>query len=367
MPSRYSVWQRSLVLTNACLDHMITAPALSVLSAVPLPIVVIDRNEYVVALNPEAAALFGHNNAGRQVVTVIRQPAVLQAIDDCLRTRSRCETRYTIRDHVHETLYKVVCEPIVEPGSLAAVVSFIDVTYQETAGQMRRDFVANVSHELRTPLTAIQGFIETLQGPAKNDPTATERFLRTMATEAERMIRLVSDLLSLSQVEGEERVRPTERVEIHEILRTVANSLDPLCRVHDVTLSVIADAQDHWFLGDPDQLVQVFTNLSENAIKYASDGKRVELTVSVLERDPILGQRALRIDVRDYGEGFDEMHTHRLTERFYRVDNHRSRTLGGTGLGLAIVKHIVNRHKGRLRIDSTLGEGSCFSVILPIP
>lgn len=339
--------------------------SLSLLSAVPMPIVVIDRNEHVVALNSSAVQLLGHNNVGRHVVTVIRQPAVLQAIGQCISGHEQTETRLTTKDHVHETLYKVICQPVADMGNLAAVVSFQDVTSLETASQMRRDFVANVSHELRTPLTAIQGFIETLQGPARGDQKAADRFLRTMATEAERMIRLVNDLLSLSQVEGEERVRPTERVEIHQVVKQVVANLSPLAESKSVDLTIHAAPEEHWLLGDPDQLVQVFTNLVENAIKYGGDGKLVELTVALVDRDPILGKGAIQVDVQDHGTGFDEMHAHRLTERFYRVDSHRSRALGGTGLGLAIVKHIVNRHKGRLKISSGVNQGACFSVILP--
>lgn len=355
--------------SNPATQHavrMITPSILSLLSAVPVSVVAIDRLEHVVGVNPSAASLFGHDNIGRHVVTVIRQPAVLQAITRCLLDVKRQETRFIDKDHAHETLYKVVCEPVSGSEEIAALVSFQDVTSQETAGQMRRDFVANVSHELRTPLTVIQGFIETLQGPARGDPKASERFLQTMATEAERMVRLVNDLLSLSQVESEERVRPTERVELHEALMAVVGTLTPLATVHEVELRILAAQRDYWVLGDPDQLVQVFTNLVENAIKYAPDGKVIEMVINTIDRDPILGQRAVQIDVKDRGAGFDEMHAHRLTERFYRVDNHRSRSLGGTGLGLAIVKHIVNRHKGRLRITSEIGKGSCFSVILPV-
>lgn len=346
--------------------YMVTPSTLTLLSAIPIAVVGINSREHVVSLNPSAAALFGDDNVGRHVVTVIRQPAVLEAISRSIEVQDRQETRFVVKDHAHETLYKVICEPVSDVPELAALVSFQDVTSQETAGQMRRDFVANVSHELRTPLTAIQGFIETLQGPARGDQKASDRFLRTMATEAERMIRLVNDLLSLSQVEGEERVRPTERVEIHQVLKTVVGALDPLVEQTGIELRIVAADRDHWLLGDPDQLVQVFTNLTENAIKYGGDGMLIELIVQTVARDPILGQRAIQVDVKDHGEGFDEMHAHRLTERFYRVDHHRSRAVGGTGLGLAIVKHIVNRHKGRLRISSVVGEGSCFSVILPV-
>ncbi|WP_172330955.1 ATP-binding protein [Mangrovicoccus sp. HB161399] len=341
---------------------MTAQPPFAILSAVPMPIVVTDARERVLAVNPPATELLGKNQVGHHVVTVIRQPPVLHAISECLGQGLQTEARYVQKDHVHETLYRVICTPVEGGGVL---VSFQDVTSQETAGQMRRDFVANVSHELRTPLTSIQGFIETLQGPARGDAAAAERFLATMAKEAERMIRLVSDLLSLSQVEGEERIRPTERVELHGILKSVIRSLGPVADAAGVEMAIEGGTEELWLRGDPDQLVQVFTNLAENAVKYGGDGGKVVLSVHDVARDPILGRGAVRVDVRDFGQGFDEMHTHRLTERFYRVDSHRSRAVGGTGLGLAIVKHIVNRHKGRLRIESEIGKGSCFSVLLP--
>lgn len=337
-------------------------PSLEILSAVPMPIVVTDAAEHVLALNPPATDLLGQDQVGRHVVTVIRQPAVLHAISRCLTEAVATEARYVQKDHVHETLFRVICTPLAPGGTL---ISFQDVTSQETAGQMRRDFVANVSHELRTPLTAIQGFIETLQGPARGDQAAADRFLATMGREAERMIRLVGDLLSLSQVEGEERIRPTERVEIHGILKSVVRSLSQMAGSAAVELRIEAATEDVWLLGDPDQLMQVFTNLTENAVKYGGEGGQVVLSVHEVARDPILGRAAIRVDVRDFGRGFDEMHIPRLTERFYRVDTHRSRAVGGTGLGLAIVKHIINRHKGRLRIESEPGRGSCFSVLLP--
>ncbi|MBE3638612.1 ATP-binding protein [Mangrovicoccus algicola] len=334
----------------------------AILSAVPMPIVVTDARERVLALNPLATGLLGKDQVGRHVVTVIRQPPLLQAISDCAAQGRVSEARYIRRDHAHETIYRAICTPTGEGGVL---VSFQDVTSLETAGQMRRDFVANVSHELRTPLTAIQGFIETLQGPARGDQAAADRFLATMSKEAGRMIRLVGDLLSLSQVEGEERIRPTERVELHAILKSVIRTLGPAAEAAGVELLIETAAEERWLLGDPDQLMQVFVNLTENAIKYGHDGGRVILSLSEVARDPILGLPALQVDIRDFGQGFDEMHSHRLTERFYRVDSHRSRAVGGTGLGLAIVKHIVNRHKGRLKIHSEIGKGSCFSVLLP--
>jgi len=337
----------------------------SVLAAVPLPLVLVGADERVQRLNPAATALFGADMAGRHFYTVLRQPAIVDAISEAFGSGARQEARYSLKDHSQETIYRVICAPV---GAGAGVLaSFEDVTPVETAGQMRRDFVANVSHELRTPLTAILGFIETLRGPARDDASARERFLTTMEREATRMNRLINDLLSLSRVETEERVRPTELQDLRELVVSTRLGLRPLTEEAGLEVHVGEAPGLPMVQGDADQLCQVFSNVVENAVKYAAEGGRIDIGFETLERDPILGAPAVAVRVRDRGPGIDSIHLHRLTERFYRVDDHRSRNLGGTGLGLAIVKHILNRHRGRLKIESRLGEGSCFSIILPRP
>ena len=240
---------------------------------------------------------------------------------------------------------------------------FDDITEREQAGQMRRDFVGNVSHELRTPLTALIGFIETLRGPARDDAAARDRFLGIMEGEASRMNRLVGDLLSLNRVESEERVRPKEQVDLTAHLSSTLKTLVPVAKARGVQMTLEAPENPVSVTGDPDQLQQVFTNLVENAVKYGGDEVRVVL--SFTGRDPAVRAPAARVQVIDNGPGIDPVHLPRLTERFYRADSHRSREMGGTGLGLAIVKHIINRHRGRLRVESDLGQGSVFTVILP--
>lgn len=244
------------------------------------------------------------------------------------------------------------------------ILSFQDVTQLAQAGQMRRDFVANVSHELRTPLTALMGFIETLRGAARDDADARDRFLSIMEGEASRMNRLVGDLLSLNRVESKERIRPKEEMDLVAHLASTLKTMQPLADADKVSLKFTPPSEPVTIIGDPDQLLQVFMNLIENAIKYGGD--QVEMTVELLERDPSLRTAAVRVKVMDNGAGIDPIHLPRLTERFYRADNHRSREQGGTGLGLAIVKHIVNRHRGRLRVSSDLGVGTCFAVTLPL-
>ncbi|MBO0753300.1 MAG: hypothetical protein J2P53_14375, partial [Bradyrhizobiaceae bacterium] len=226
------------------------------------------------------------------------------------------------------------------------------------------DFVANASHELRTPLASLSGFIETLQGPARNDCASRDRFLAIMKEQATRMARLIDDLLSLSRIEQKVHIHPDTAIDLVMIVNEVTDSLLPLARERDVEIKITDRTDSLDVLGDRDELIRVFENLIENALKYGASGKRVDITLSC---DPAIGEpRDAVASVRDYGPGIAPEHLPRLTERFYRVDIGESRAQGGTGLGLALVKHILNRHRGRLMIDSTPGSGANFSVRLPI-
>lgn len=339
-----------------------------VLRATPLPTVVINDDERIVAANAEALKMFSSEMAGRHFATVLRQPQVIAAIEATLADHHEHLARHKLGSAENDAPLDVTCRYIEtagpeQPG--AAVVSFQDRADMEHAGQMRRDFVANVSHELRTPLTALIGFIETLRGPARDDVEARDRFLAIMEQEAGRMNRLVGDLLSLSRVEAEERVRPTGRVELGSLLSSTVSSLTPLAEANGVTLSVARPDKPVMISGDDDQLRQVFTNLVENGIKYGGAGKEVSLSIQLCERDAALRAPTAEVKVSDKGPGIDPIHLPRLTERFYRGDNHRSRQLGGTGLGLAIAKHIVNRHRGRMKVESDPGAGATFTVVLP--
>lgn len=315
-------------------------------------------------MNTEAQALLGSTAIDRHYINVLRQPAVVDAVEQCQQDSTPREAQYLANDGGNDTTYRVHVRKV--SGMDYVLLSFQDITQLANASQMRRDFVANVSHELRTPLTALMGFIETLRGPARDDAAARDRFLGIMTGEAERMNRLVGDLLSLSRVESDERVRPTDKVDLRYVLQSTLRNLNPLADEANVTLVLLMGDDPMPLLGDTDQLLQVFTNLIENAIKYGGKGKKVEIQVEQTLRDPSLRGPAVQVTVRDHGPGIDPIHLPRLTERFYRADSHRSRALGGTGLGLAIVKHILNRHRGRLKISSSLGQGAKFIVILPM-
>ena len=330
-------------------------------SALPMPVLLIGPDDRVLAANEAVEVILGPNLVGRHYITALRQPALIASIADARRHGEARATRFIVRDGPKDVSYRVA----VGVTKDEIVLTFEDQTAAEEAGQMRRDFVANVSHELRTPLTALLGFIETLGGAARDDAAARDRFLAIMAREAARMTRLVDDLLSLSRVEEDERVRPSEMVDLAALLSSVIKGLEPQAADAGVVVRLSADAADEKVPGDPGQLVQVFTNLIENAVKYGGSGGAVTVTFKSVDRDPFLRRPAVRIEVKDNGPGIDPLHIPRLTERFYRIDSHRSREMGGTGLGLAIVKHIVNRHRGRMKIESALGQGSTFAVILP--
>jgi two-component system, OmpR family, phosphate regulon sensor histidine kinase PhoR len=341
--------------------------AIPILDAVPVPLVLVGADERVRHANAAAVALFGRPLDGRHYVAAVRVPAALSVTERVMTgVTDRAEDRFSLTEGSRESTWRVTATPIRLSEESGVLVCFEDVTAVQEAGQIRRDFVANVSHELRTPLTALMGFIETLRGAAKDDPAARERFLTIMEREAARMNRLVKDLLSLSRVESEERMRPTDPVDLAAVLRSVVLSLRPLADQSGVTLSLDTPDQRCIVPGDADQLAQVFTNLVENAIKYSGSGRTVDVGLTGPANDLTIRGDAVVVTVSDNGDGIEPIHIPRLTERFYRVDNHRSREKGGTGLGLAIVKHIVNRHRGRLRIESRIGEGSTFSVVLPV-
>ncbi|MDO5705487.1 MAG: ATP-binding protein [Paracoccus sp. (in: a-proteobacteria)] len=355
-----------------------TALLNSVLRAVPVAMLAVDRQARVIAANPAAQAMFGTDLLDRPFVTVLRQPLIVDALEralaagqDTLVAAVRAGENphvHTLRANVSSGGRDLACDVTVTAIALTegggAMITLIDRSGQEYAEQMRRDFVANVSHELRTPLTALIGFIETLRGPARNDATARDRFLKIMEAEVGRMNRLVYDLLSLSRVESEERRRPVNSIDLAALVRLVAATLTPTAAGAGVELHVEGADLQAWVMGDHDQLVQVFQNLVENALKYGGSGGHVTLRLFHVAHEPVLRGPAWAVSVEDRGEGIDPLHLPRLTERFYRADSHRSREQGGTGLGLAIVKHIVSRHRGRLRIDSEKGRGSRFTVTL---
>ncbi len=338
---------------------------LAVLDPLPLAVFLVASDRRIAGRNRAAAALFAAAPTGADFVQAVRHPECLRALDATLREGRDATLELTLTRPVNASYRIHSAPPAARVAGVGAVVSFEDITERRGAEAMRSAFVANVSHELRSPLTALGGFIETLKSGAGDDPAARARFLEIMESEAARMNRLIGDLLSLSRVEEEERLRPSGRLRLEPLLRRVVAMLESQAADAGVTLSLQTSAEaDTELPGDEDQLQQVFLNLAENALRYG--GTRVAITLDPPRAVPGIDGPALLVTVRDDGPGIAPEHRARLTERFYRVDDSRSRALGGTGLGLAIVKHIVARHRGRLLIESTPGQGSAFSVALPL-
>lgn len=331
-----------------------------VIDALPEALFVLDARRRILHANRAAEDIFGQDLAGRNLAQILRNPRLLQAVERCLANGQAAEIELEIMSPVVRTLEAHIRPlPHQGAGGNALLVTLQDLTAIRRAEQMRVDFVANVSHELRTPLTSLGGFIETMQTVAKDDVAAHERFLTIMATETQRMNRLVEDLLSLSRIELEEHTPPENPVALRPIIESVMDLLLPIAEEYKTTVSLDMPDGFPMVTGDEDQLAQVVRNLLENAIKYGRQGGSVSI------RARVNGVQAA-VAFQDDGEGIPREVQYRLTERFYRVEKARSRKIGGTGLGLAIVKHIVNRHRGRLQIESNLGQGSTFTVCLPV-
>jgi two-component system, OmpR family, phosphate regulon sensor histidine kinase PhoR len=339
----------------------------AVLAGLPDPVVALDHRGDVVALNARAAAVAPALRPGESVSLGLRVPEVLEAIRRAHATGSAQRVEFFERvplDRWYEAIVTPISSAGLTPRPDLLLLAFHDLTPLRRVEEMRADFVANASHELRTPLAALSGFIDTLKGPAREDPVARERFLAIMQVQADRMARLIDDLLSLSRIELNAHLRPDKAVDLGAIVRQVADSLQTLARDRDVEVKTTGFSGPLLVPGDRDELIRVFENLVENALKYAASGKRVDIVLSVGEGPD--GTREARVAVRDRGPGIAPEHLPRLTERFYRVDVSESRAQGGTGLGLALVKHILNRHGGRLTIESVTGQGATFTAHLPI-
>ncbi|MFN3854265.1 MAG: ATP-binding protein [Phreatobacter sp.] len=338
------------------------------IGALPEPAILTDARLSVRSFNAPATAVAGGLRRGEPLTLALREPGLIEAVRRAVALGATQEVDYEERVPVSR-LFRAVAAPLAvtarardggEPDFV--LITLRDLSEEKRLERLRADFVANASHELRTPLASVVGFIETIQGPARNDPAATERFLGIMLAQAQRMARLIDDLLSLSRIELNEHVRPSGQVELVALIGHVRDTLDPFAKAQGVSVEVSAAAPALVVTGDQDELIRLFENLVQNAIKYGAEGKRVEIT---LTREARAGRRAEAVvAVRDFGPGIPADHLPRLTERFYRVDVASSREKGGTGLGLALVKHILNRHRGRLTIDSRPGEGATFTVRL---
>ena len=334
----------------------------AIVQRLPDPLIVLAADRSVRRTNTAAQSIFGE-----EMAAVLRHPGLRAAIDRAIAQGEVQAAELSLPVPVSREVYATVMalrSPLADGGRIVAVLS--DRTRERAVERMRADFVANASHELRTPLASLIGFIETLQGPAADDPPAQTRFLAIMAEQAQRMNRLIDDLLSLSRIELTEHQSPADRVDICGLIDRQLAAFEPQVRARRIALLVDRPAGAIKVMGDEDQLGQVMQNLLDNAVKYGRDGGTVRLVVQVAAPDWRWPARpGVTIAVIDDGAGIPRAHIPRLTERFYRADKSRSRQVGGTGLGLAIVKHIVIRHRGQMHIDSTEGVGTAVTIWLP--
>ena len=337
----------------------------SIVDAIAYPALVLSPTYRILEANDDATSFFETELRGLDVVRVLRQPEVKQALQRVAEAKSRQTCDIVIHRNTPRT-FLVAVGPL-KNGSDGTdyLLTLTDISFQIDAERSRSTFVANVSHELRSPLTTLLGVVETLQGPARDDETARNRFLELMHSETRRMSRLVADLLNLAKQEAKEHVRPADAVSLGNVLHQVVDALEASDAYSSGRLTL--DLEDvPRIRGTEDDLFEVFRNLVENALRYSDPDSPVTVRLRREESSsPTRPDRAV-VEVEDRGDGIAPEHVPHLTERFYRVDKGRSREMGGTGLGLAIVKHIVNRHRGRLHFDTEAGRGTTVTVALPI-
>ena len=358
---------RGLAEQGALLERLRRADA-AILENLPEPVLLLSAERAVLRANPAARAMLGPEAAGQgpDAAALLRHPVLAAAMDDALAEGHSVTAELHLPVPVpREVSARVVPldPPLADGGRL--LILLIDRSREAAIERTRADFVANASHELRTPLASLLGFIETLRGPAADDPAAQQRFLGIMAEQGERMRRLIDDLLSLSRIEMEEHQPPVGEAPLAMITRAEVEALSPLMSQRGVRAALeLADA----LVARPanaDQVAQVIRNILENAINHGRDGGMITVTLKPAMAEDGTARPGALLSIADDGPGIAKHHIPRLTERFYRVDAARSRHKGGTGLGLAITRHIVMRHRGRLAIESTEGVGTRVHVWLP--
>jgi len=348
-----------------------TSTDAEILDHLPNPVVMVNRQRVVTGFNRAANGLFHNLETGRDLTRFIRDPILLDAFDDVANNRETMKhAEFVLASDAHRHFDVLTARLPAAAGDRNFVLTFSDLTELRKLEQMRADFATDAGHELRTPLSVLLGFIETLEGPAKDDPDALNQFLPVMRDQAQRMQHLIEDLLSLARIELNEHTPPSENCNVGKIIGKVAESLAMKAQNKGMNIRVTSTLDDTDMVGEEKELTQVFVNLVENAIKYGHTNSDVEVSISLAQNPPgalarFRHDRIMAVAIRDHSDGIAREHLPRLTERFYRVDTARSRAVGGTGLGLAIVKHLVQRHRGTMQIESEQGVGSVFTVYLP--
>jgi two-component system phosphate regulon sensor histidine kinase PhoR len=361
---------KSWNLRRAQLENML-AESKIVIDNLPDVLIMLDRDMNVIRTNSTAQNVFG-TYFKENIQKLLEDPDFKKVLEAAIRERKGQSTDYTLKEaETKEFVVRVEPLPVYAPGGIAIIIAMHDVTELKRTEQTFADFVANASHEIRTPLTSLIGFIETLQSTARDDPKAQQEFLGLMAEQADKMGRLVKDLLSLSKIERASMTLPSGKADIGRILKAVVRDSSHAAEKRSMKIQLKTGKLPS-IKGDEDELALVFSNLIINAIKYGKEGTAIEVTGEegdfILPRDKLIRSKepCLAIAVKDHGPGIPREHIPRLTERFYRAEAARSKNISGSGLGLAIVKQVLDRHKGVLTIESQIGVGSTFTVLLPL-
>ena len=347
-------------------------------------IIVLDSDQKIVFQNSHSIDLFENNYTGQNITNLIRSPIVLETLENVYKNKKTKIIEYNSEYGQNlsprsTNFYNV--EISYEKNHLQLtntkdnyVILMKNITPLKNIEKVRSSFIANVSHELKTPLATVMGFLETIRGPAKDDKKSMSKFLGIMDKETIRMKRLIDDLLVVSKIESDEHIHPTKKVNLIKTLNNVIESLMEYALKKNIQIRTNYQLNENLsVLGNEDELVQVFTNIIDNSIKYGKINSSIDIKAEEVkeqtdqsEDKKLFPQLTLKISVKDESDGIHAKHLSRLTERFYRVDAARSKEIGGTGLGLTIVKHILNKHRGHLDIKSEINQGSTFTVELPI-
>lgn len=346
----------------------------AVLDSLPDPIIMIDRAGNILGANLSARTSFGEKITDKNIDKVFHSNNFINAVSRVLNKETLSENLiFYVEQPVDQKFYAHIKQlPWLSKGKAVAVISIYDLTKSMKIEKMQSDFVANASHELRTPLSVISGFVETLQTSAKDDPEAQQNFLSIIANQVEYMSNLIENLLSLSKIELNQDQHPQDKIDICEIVENTAKSMEIKAQNQDMTIHIIKEENILPIRGDAQQIKQIVQNLTDNAIKYGTPGTEVILRINNVEQIPpsktikTAKSKAVAISFNNKGPKIGPEKLARLTERFYRLQEHKDKNIKGTGLGLAIAKHIIIRHQGNITVNSNGYNGTTFTIYLPI-
>ncbi len=321
-------------------------------------VIILSKFNIIVYANKAAINNFGSNLEGKHITASIRISELLDQIDQHRSDNQIKIINVEIKNPIFK-YYKISISPI---QSEQILLVFKDFTEIQKSQLIRSDFIANASHNLKTPLVSIKGFLETIEDSAKDDPRSQKKFIEIMKMEANKMEILIEDLMTLSRIEQQEHISINNKINLIKVIDDVIVLISKRIKEKKIFLKLSLDDNQKFVIGDAEKLSTLFLNLIDNAIKFSSPGKAIEIKNSYPDE---FFEKYISISIIDEGIGINEEDIHRITERFFRAENTRKLKIEGTGLGLAIAKHIINQHRGELKIISKIGVGSEFIVRLP--